>query len=83
MGASVSAGEEAPFSKKRRLSVENCASPSMDHIMDSFPGTPMSMCSESSATNKIKLKIKVCHFAIVWSLFFWYSPVLFSRLVIK
>ena len=52
---SVSAGEDGVWAKKRRLSVELD-----DHnIMDSFPGTPMSICSESSATAKIKLKIKV------------------------
>lgn len=51
----MSAGEENILSKKRRLSVEID-----DHnLMDSFPGTPMSIGSESSATNKIKLKIKV------------------------
>ena len=55
MNASISAGEETA-AKKRRMSVE--ASPFIDHnIMDSMPGTPMSMCSENS--NKIKLKIKV------------------------
>ncbi|XP_066935712.1 transcription initiation factor TFIID subunit 2-like, partial [Clytia hemisphaerica] len=55
MGASVSAGEEGTLAKKRRLSVEHFD----DQMMDSFPGTPMSMCSEGSATNKIKLKIKL------------------------